>query len=573
VAAILLAGAVAAPPAASAAQLGPELAAALQGPLPERGLRVIVTLRRDDLPRARALRRARMRERIDGLTRPLKGGRFRPRRRYHHLGGFAGELDRAAIAALRRDPRVETIYLDRQVRLSLAQGTALVGADLLHTYGLSGAGVNVAVIDSGVDFGHPDLAAANAGEQCFCSEAGGCCPLGGSQESGPGSAADGIGHGTSVAGIIASRGQMSAAGVAPAAGIVALRTFAPSGASNFSDIAMALEWLYDNRVTLGLDAVNLSLGDGVEYGSAGHPVCNLTASARAIEDLHDAGIPVFAASGNEGFDAGVAFPACVAEAIAVGGVYDAAIPTVSWCEDPGCTTILCTDTNPVADQFVCHTNSGSLLDVLAPDWRINVPTAGGGTGDFGGTSAAAPFVAGIVALMLEADPTLTPTAIRTALTGNGVTVTDPTTSVGYTRTDAESALLALAPVDADEDGVGDDGDGSGVLSDAPCVGGATAGCDDNCPFHVNADQADPDGDAIGSTCDTCPGAWNPGQDPAACAAAVPALSPGATGLAALLLAAAALAALPGAGRPRPLGARAAVPARPAPTRRSPPRRR
>ena len=84
-------------------------------------------------------------------------------------------------------------------------------------------------------------------------------------------------------------------------------------------------------------------------------------TANAIQALHALNIPVFVSSGNDGHDNGIAFPACVAEAISVGGVYDASVGGISWCGNANCSTILCTDNPTSADVFVCHTNSGSLL--------------------------------------------------------------------------------------------------------------------------------------------------------------------------------------------------------------------
>jgi subtilisin family serine protease len=499
------------PAAAAAPRIGPSLAEALAGPEPAEGWPVIVTLRRDDLPRSRVLRRARMRDRVESVARPLQGGRFVPRRRFHQIGGFAGRLDRAAIGALARHPLVEHVYLDGKLKLTIADGKALIGATELNTYGLTGSGVNVAVIDSGIDFAHPDLASARVDEVCFCSESGGCCPLGGSQQSGVGSGADSYGHGTAVAGIVASRGVVSEEGVAPEAGLISVRTFGPAAESSFSDIAAGLEWLYDNRVALALRVVNMSLGDGSAQNDSSTFLCNLSATARAIEDLHDAGIAVFVSSGNDGHDDGVAFPSCVAEAIAVGGVYDAAFSSVSWCEPGNCPTILCTDTDVSAGDFVCHTNAGNPLDLLAPEWQAVVPNVGGGTQSFGGTSAAAPYAAGMAALLYQATPALDAVGITGAMTSNGPAVVDPTTSQSYPRTDAVAAVLAVAGVDADGDGVEDDGDGSGVLSDAACFGGATLSCDDNCPFDSDPTQADPDADAVGSVCDNCPADANAAQ--------------------------------------------------------------
>ena len=202
-----------------------------------------------------------------------------------------------------------------------------------------------------------------------------------------------------MAGIITSGGVVAAPGIAPDAGIAAIRVFGNSGGGRFSDIDAALDWVLDNRAALGIRVVNLSLGDGGQYGSPAAFPCSGSNTASAVSALVSAGVAVFAASGNEGFDAGISFPACVGSAISVGGVYDANVGPVSWCGNAQCTTILCTDNPTTADKFVCHSNSGANLDLLAPDWRTDAPQEGGGTHAFGGTSAASPYAAGEAAVL------------------------------------------------------------------------------------------------------------------------------------------------------------------------------
>jgi hypothetical protein len=155
-------------------------------------------------------------------------------------------------------------------------------------------------------------------------------------------------------------------------------------------------------------------------------------------------------------------------------------------------------------SFVCHSNSGSLLDVLAPNWSARSLTIGGNA-NVGGTSASSAYASAEAALLLSVDPTLTPSAIRTLLTTHSHGVTNPGNSNSYPATDLDLAFGALLlTYDTDGDGILDDGDGSLVFGDAPCVGGQTLSCDDNCVDDGNASQADADSDAIGDVCDACP---------------------------------------------------------------------
>jgi hypothetical protein len=254
-----------------------------------------------------------------------------------------------------------------------------------------------------------------------------------------------------VAGIVTSRGVVAAPGIAPDAGIVAIRVFGTNTGGFFSDIDAALDWVLTNRVALGIRVVNMSIGEGGEYANPSVFPCSGSATTTAINALVNAGVAVFASSGNESHDAGISFPACVGSAISVGGVYDANISgTLSWC-GATCGTIVCTDTNPPVDSFVCHANSGTNLDLLAPDWQTDTPKSGGGTLAFGGTSASAPYAAGEAALLLQAQPSLAPAALRTLMKAYGPLVTNPGNGLAFRRTDVAGALATL--IDSDGDGL------------------------------------------------------------------------------------------------------------------------
>jgi subtilisin family serine protease len=421
---------------------------------------VIVRLRDESTPAADPGRAAAVAALQDRVLAALPAGSFRVSRRHGRLAGFAGRAGRGALEALAGHPDVSLVYLDGRVRRTLAQGTALAGIDPVHEQGVTGSGVGVAVIDSGIDADHPDLVDDLLAEQCFCDDhpapTKGCCPNGGRTQSGPGAAAESDGHGTSVAGIVTSGGVVAAPGAAPDAGIAAIRVFGQQGGGLFSDIDAALDWVLAQHAALGIRVVNMSLGDGVERGDENAFPCSGSTTDDAISALVAEGVAVFVSSGNEGHDAGISFPACVPDAISVGGVYDANVGSVSWCGNATCTAILCTDNPTAADVFVCHSNSSSDLDLLAPNWRTDTSADGGGTTAFGGTSASCPYASGMAALLFSLDPTLTPAGVRSLLTAHGPLVTNPDNGLAFRRSDVAGAVSAhQATMDSDGDGLSD----------------------------------------------------------------------------------------------------------------------
>jgi len=481
-------------------KLGPELRARLQGLDRSEEIRISVVLDETDVPkrRAAAARRSAIRARQQRVLDDLPAGALRVGHRYENLAGFAGRAGPAAIEALARHPAVAHVSVDRRAYASLAQGRALTGADVAHAVGFTGTGIVVAVIDTGIDTNHPDLTddLIREEQQCWCAGetgASGCCPNGTETQSGADSAEDDNGHGTSVSGIITSDRESDGLGVAPDADIVALKVLDANGSGYFSDIAAALDWLIDNHARLGVRVVNLSLGDGIEYSNAQASPCSGSNTANAIHDLvEEEGVVVFASSGNEGHDDGISLPACVPEAISVGGVYDANVGSVSWCGDT-CDTILCTDSTTFSDKFVCHTNSDELLDLLAPDWRTATSHVGGGTVNFGGTSAAAPYASALAALLIERDPTRTPADLRTLMTSHGPMVPNPDNGLSFPRTDVEALFVVCGngEVEAGEDC--DDGN----TADGDC-------CSSACLFEPDGSGCD-DSDAC-TTSDACDGA-------------------------------------------------------------------
>ncbi|MDG2050754.1 MAG: S8 family serine peptidase [Myxococcota bacterium] len=450
-------------------------------------------------PSRRAARRRAIFLRQQSVLNDLAPGELGLLRRYENLSGFSGSARPAIIRRLAQNPDVAQVYVDGEVHKNTNQGRSMIGVAQAAAAGFQGAGLNVAVLDSGIDTDHPDLVDHLVDERCWCrsnnfNPSVGCCPAGGDTQTGPGAAEDDDGHGTSVSGIITSNGTVASSGVAPSAGIVAVKVLDASGGGRFSDIAAALDWLVANHVALNVRVVNMSLGDGDEYSSDAVSPCSGSNTANAIADLTAAGVAVFVASGNDGHTDGISFPACVADAISVGGVYDAALGNVSWCGDT-CSTTLCTDTNTAADDFVCHTNSDELLDVLAPDYATATSGLAGSATIFGGTSAASPYAASLGLLLIEQaldqGGDLSVSELRTLMKSHGPMVTNSANGLSHRRTDVTS-LFAIC------------GNGSVELGEE-CDDGGTAGgdcCSASCLFEgISASCSDGDACTVADGCD------------------------------------------------------------------------
>lgn len=251
-----------------------------------------------------------------------------------------------------------------------------------------GAGVTVAVIDSGVDAAHPDLDGAVLPGRSYVDAA--------VDADAPGLAlaadrapvyeqalarADPVGHGTAVAGLIAGRPVSGRPGVAPAATILPVRVL--DDQNRYHDSAMvgdAIRWAVDN----GADVINLSLG-----GRHGSP-----AFADAIEYALRHDVLVVACTGNQPEeDSGEAvwFPARLPEVLAVTGVDRSG---ERW---------------PTAV-------TGPETDLAAPSAHLTVPAAGGGYKEATGTSFASAIVAGAAALVRSAHPELDAEEVARLLT-------------------------------------------------------------------------------------------------------------------------------------------------------------
>jgi subtilisin family serine protease len=346
---------------------------------------------------------------------------------------FAVEIDSSEVEALRRDPRVRAITIDDGGRGALIQSIAIIGADRMHDLGYDGSGVTVAVVDTGIDAPNADFAGRIVEQRCWCDnlDGTGCCPNGETMQSGPGAARDDHGHGTHVAGILASGGASAPKGVAPRAKIVAIKVMdANNSFRSFTQIYRALEWIATSRPDVRV--INMSLGS---YHLFAHDACEASAVALGMKEvialLRARGVLITASSGNEGSLTGATFPACMKDVVGVGATYDSTDPL-----NRPCVTRFA-----LADQVTCFTNSGDAIDIVAPGADIVASRRGGGWTMYVGTSMAAPHVAGAIALMQQVSGGMqSADTLELILKQSGRLAIDPRDWRFYPRLDVAAAI-------------------------------------------------------------------------------------------------------------------------------------
>lgn len=391
-------------------------------------VRVIVALQPPDQGADVSVQTQEVKDRQTRIMEAVPDPDLKVLHRYQTVAGLSGEVTAAGLEALMAHPEVMSVALDLPVEAVVTPNVALIQADAVHqNLGITGAGVNVAVLDTGVDLTHPDLASKVVAQHCF--NRGGCTP--GATDEGE-SAQDENGHGTHVAGIIVSQGSQSPLGIAPEAGLVAVRVLGSSGVGFSSDVIAGIDWVVANQASLNVTAINLSLGGGAYEGACDQADANTMLYAEATTAARNAGIAVFAASGNGAEANKMTTPACVSSVIAVGNVYDTASGSFNWGS--------CQDELVSVDQVACSSNSSSELDLLAPGVLISSTHLGGGQSTKSGTSLSTPHAVAVAALLAQANPSLTATDIETVLENTGVPVTDSRSGRVIPRIDALAAV-------------------------------------------------------------------------------------------------------------------------------------
>lgn len=367
------------------------------------------------------------------------------------VGGSSAKINGSKLLDLTRDRDVEYIAKDDVFRTHFdpsSDAAAAIGTGVLSInargvwtqLGVTGRGITVAVVDSGVA-AHPDLAGRVVASIDFTS----ANPQVTTTLSDPG------GHGTHVAGLIAGDGKASGGaytGIAPNAQIVSVRVFDANGSATLSTILQGLQWIVNNRSTYNIRVANLSFG-ATPSGSYRTDLL-----ATAVEVLTFANVTVVAAAGNGGPGLGT---------VTTPG-YDPFVITVGAADTTLSTTPTAATVPLWSARGPAPFDGHDKPDVVAPGRKLIGPLASSGAlaGLYperiltapgastpayfymSGTSMAAALVSGTVALMLERNPGLTPRQVKSRLMNTAIEL--PNTSdkaMGAGMVNALSAVQSI----------------------------------------------------------------------------------------------------------------------------------
>jgi len=362
-----------------------------------------------------------------GAKLPGEFKKFAQNRNLDIINGVVLDLPNNVLKVLAAHPDTFQLHYDREIATHNYRTAVTVGARVAQqAFGYTGAGVGIAVIDSGISSFHDDLTSTSSTLFPYGNQRvkkfvdfvnGRALPY------------DDNGHGTHVSGIIAGNGYDSngeKAGIAPKATLVSLKVLDAEGKGTISNIIAALNWVAANGAAYNIKVVNMSVGAGVYESYWTDP---LTLAAKAVTDK---GITVVAAAGNLGknHDGNLQY----------GGI--TAPGNAPWVLTVGASSTKGTLTRS-DDEMADYSSAGPTAfdfaakpDLVAPGTGTVSLAAPGSTfyatkaaylitGKLGlgskpylalsGTSMAAPVVSGTVALMLQANPNLTPNLIKAIL--------------------------------------------------------------------------------------------------------------------------------------------------------------
>jgi serine protease AprX len=354
------------------------------------------------------------------------------------IHGLALSLTAAEARSMATNPDVHAVSLNTTVNteslpLHMIGGQSVPTNQLQTTYdqtlgvlplwkfGVTGTGVGVAVVDTGVDGALPDFASKDHGASRVVASA--------VANADATTATDSYGHGTDVAGIVAGNGDNRGPGdpeyghyigVAPNANLISIKVSDETGEASVLDVIYGLQFAVEHQSQFNIRVINLSLSSTTPQSYKTDPL------DAAVESAWMHGIVVVAAAGNKG---------TASDAVQYSPANDPYVITVGGVDENG-------SANPAGDTIASWSSQGTTQDglqkpdvyapgahivsVLAPNsvFSTSCPTCISGNGQYiqtSGTSMAAPAIAGLVADLLQIHPNWTPDQVKGDLTSPAVT--------------------------------------------------------------------------------------------------------------------------------------------------------
>jgi serine protease AprX len=381
------------------------------------------------------------------LTVKQHGGRVT--RRLNALDVMIADVPRSALSSLAHSNNVTSMAVSAPVRLDAAGGngngngkgrgrtqadanTSAIGVDSPRSQGFTGAGIDVAVIDSGVS-PVPGLAGRVVNAPDFSADAA----------VGTVTSLDAYGHGTHLAGLIAGNDPTTGfTGVAPQSRIVNVKVAAHDGSTTVENVLSGINWVIENAGKGGLNirVLNLSLGLDAEDTYVGDPL------AQAVEKAWKKDITVVVSAGNAGASSvSLQSPAVSPYIIAVAAedtkaTADTSDDTIADFTSNGSSTRT-PDLVAPGVGMVSLRVPGSALDDAYPDARIDDTLFRGN-----GTSQAAAITSGAVALLLQNNPKMNPDQAKAILMGTATPIAGvPATRQGAGRLSVAAAVSVSVP--------------------------------------------------------------------------------------------------------------------------------
>ena len=333
---------------------------------------------------------------------------FEPSWRFHHIPIIAGTIQTDLLDELLSVEGVVFLTLNGEMRMTLDNAIGIHHADTVWDLGYTGEGISIAIIDTGIDPLHVGLndfdddPTTNDPKVVAFYDA-----LDGSGDDGSGETEpyDDQGHGSHCAGISAGTGAVEEGplsdgatpyrGIAPDAWLVGVKVLDSGGSGSFAEVMKGMEWTIDNKIKYNIRAASMSLG--------GVWLIELTQEqeeriTHLANEMVAAGISLMIAAGNSAGYGTIGTPGAAKDVITVGSTEDSKDLAVYSSKGP-------THEGQIKPNVAAI--GSAVMSVEA--------NSGNGYASYSGTSMATPMVAGMAALLLQANPDLQPLMIRTIL--------------------------------------------------------------------------------------------------------------------------------------------------------------